>query len=183
MRRKDFIFARSVPPRRQSFASNPTRLPLVWRNSALSLPLRSPSKPLPISRGAQPPPCDSFLAGIPDPMTPVWTGSCSQNPAPVPGDSGGRVPLIVPLVLPGSTSEIPFLRLPGVVERPENSPRLFSCGSINCFPPVFRGCGFVQTPFLAEGHEKSNIERDSRQAEHRYGCAHSESNLPARLSI
>ena len=98
-------------------ASSPTRSPPALQNSASGLLVRLVSKPLPISRGVQLPPCDSFRAVLPAPMTRVSSWSCSQNPAQVRGDSNGRVLPIVPLILLESTSEIPFLRSVSVAER------------------------------------------------------------------
>ena len=98
-------------------ASSPTRPPPALQNSASGLLVRLVSKPLPISRGVQLPPCDSFRAVTPAPMTRVSSCSYSQNPAQVRGDSNGRVSPIVPLILLESTSEIPFLRSVRVAER------------------------------------------------------------------
>ena len=104
-------------PRRVRCPSSPTRPPPALQNSASGLLVRLLSKPLPISRGVQLPPCDFFRAVIPAPMTRVSSWSYSQNPAQVRGDSDGRVSPIVPLILLGSTSEIPFLRSVSVAER------------------------------------------------------------------
>jgi len=104
-------------PRRVRCASSPTRPPPALQNSASGLLVRLLLKPLPISRGVQLPPCDFFRAVIPAPMTRVSSWSYSQNPAQVRGDSDGRVSPIVPLILLGSTSEIPFLRSVRVAER------------------------------------------------------------------
>jgi hypothetical protein len=103
--------------RRVRCASSPTRPPPALQSSASGLLVRLLLKPLPISRGVQPPPCDFFPAVIPAPMTRVSSWSYSQNPAPMRGDSDGRVSPIVPLILPASTSEIPFLRSVSVAER------------------------------------------------------------------
>jgi hypothetical protein len=97
-------------PRRVRCASSPTRPPPALQASASGLLVRLLLKPLPISRGVQLPPCDLFRAVIPAPMTRVSSWSYRQNRAQVRGDSDGRVSLIVPLILLGSTSEIPFLR-------------------------------------------------------------------------
>ena len=104
-------------PRRVRCASSPTRPPPALQNSASGLLVRLLSKPLPTSRGVQLPPCDFFRAVIPAPTTRVSSWSCSQNPAQVRGDSDGRVSPSVPLILLGSTSEIPFLRSVKVAER------------------------------------------------------------------
>jgi hypothetical protein len=107
---------RDGPSRRIRCASSPTRPPPALQNSASGLLVRWLWKPLPISRGAQRPPCDFFRAVIPAPMTRVSSWSYSQNPAQARGDSDGRVSPIVPLILLGSTSEIPFLRSVSVAE-------------------------------------------------------------------
>jgi hypothetical protein len=104
-------------PGRVRCASSPTRPPPALQNSASGLLVRLLLKPLPISRGVQLPPCDFFRAVIPAPMTRVSSWSYSQNPAQVRGDSDGRVSPIVPPILLGSTSEIPFLRSVSVAER------------------------------------------------------------------
>ena len=104
-------------PGRVRCASSPTRPPPALQNSASGLLVRLLLKPLPIARGVQLPPCDFFRAVIPAPMTRVSSWSYSQNPAQVRGDSDGRVSPIVPLILLGSTSEIPFLRSVSVAER------------------------------------------------------------------
>ena len=103
--------------RRYRCASSPTRPPPALQNSASGLLVRLLSKLLPISPGVQLPPCDSFRAVIPAPMTRVSSWSYRQNRAQVRGDSDGRVSPIVPLILLGSTSEIPFLRSVSVAER------------------------------------------------------------------
>ena len=108
-------------------ASSPTRPPPALQNSVSDLLVRLLSKPLPISRGVQLPPCDFFRAVIPAPMTRVSGWSCSQNPAQVRGDSDGRVSPIVPLILLGSTSEIPFLRSVRVAERARGVGERSSC--------------------------------------------------------
>jgi len=112
---------RDGPSRRIRCASSPTRPPPALQNSASGLLVRLLLKPLPISRGVQLPPCDFFRAVIPAPMTRVSSWSYRQNPAQVrgdsSGDSNGRVSPIVPLILLGSTSEIPFLRSVSVAER------------------------------------------------------------------
>ena len=107
---------RDGPSRRIRCASSPTRPPPALQNSASGLLVRLLLKPLPISRGVQRPPCDFFRAVIPAPMTRVSSWSYSQNPAQARGDSDGRVSPIVPLILLGSTSEIPFLRSVSVAE-------------------------------------------------------------------
>ena len=103
--------------RRIRCASSPTRPPPALQNSAGGLLARLLSRPLPISRGVQLPPCDSFRAVISAPMTRMSSWSCSQNLAQVRGYNDGRVSPIVPLILLGSTSEIPFLRSVRVAER------------------------------------------------------------------
>ena len=108
---------RDGPSRRIRCASSPTRPPPALQNSASGLLVRLLLKPLPISRDVQLPPCDFFRAVIPAPRTRASSWWYSQNPAQVRGDSDGRVSPIVPLILLGSTSEIPFLRSVSVVER------------------------------------------------------------------
>ena len=98
-------------------ASSPTPPPPALQNNSSDLLVRLLSKLLPISPGVQLPPCDSFRAVIPAPMTRVSSWSCNRNPAQARGDSDGRVSPIVPLILLGSTSEIPFLRSVSVAER------------------------------------------------------------------
>ena len=190
-------------PRRVRSASSPTLPPPALQNSASGLLVRLWLKPLPISRGVQLPPCDFFPAVTPAPMTRVSSWSYSQNPAPVRGDSDGRVSPIVPLILLGSTSEIPFLRSVSVAEGPSgvregSASNPFRGRSINwmiAFPRL-RDCLLVRAVrrpgqqrrrasfrFLAESHQESNTKRDARQAQHRHECRHSPSNLLAGLPI
>ena len=184
-------------------ASCPTRPPPALRNSASRLLVRLLLKPLPISRGVQLPLCDSFRAVILAPMTRVSSCSCSQNPAQVHGDSDGRVSPIVPLILLGSTSEIPFLRSVSVAERARGvreraSSNPFPCRSINwfiVFPQLgdyvlfeaVRRHGLSQRraslALLAQSRQESNTKRDACQAQHRHDCRQRHSNLLAGLLI
>ena len=189
-------------PRRIRCPSSPTRPPPALQNSASGLLVRLLLKPLPISRGVQLPPCDFFRAVIPAPMTRVSSWSYSQNPAQVRGDSDGRVSPIVPLILLGSTSEIPFLRSVSVAERARgvrgSASNPFPGRSINwmiAFPRLrdYFLVWAVRRPgqsrrraslaFLAESHPESNTKRDARQAQHRHEHRHSHSNLMAGLPI
>jgi hypothetical protein len=194
-------------PRRVRCPSSPTRPPPALQNSAPGLLVRLLLKPLPISRGVQLPPCDFFRAVIPAPMTRVSSWSYRQNPAQVrgdsSGDSNGRVSPIVPLILLGSTSEIPFLRSVSVAERVRGvregyASNPFPGRSINwmiAFPRLQDDLlvWAVRRPgqsrrraslaFLAESHRESNTKRDARQAQHRHEHRHSHSNLMAGLPI
>jgi hypothetical protein len=176
--------------------------PPALQNSASGLLVRLLLKPLPISRGVQLPPCDLFRAVIPAPMTRVSSWSYRQNRAQVRGDSDGRVSLIVPLILLGSTSEIPFLRSVSVAERVRgvregSASNPFPGRSINwmiAFPRLRDDLlvWAVRRPgqsrrraslaFLAESHQESNTKRDARQAQHRHEHRHSHSNLMAGAS-
>jgi hypothetical protein len=118
------------------------------------------------------------------------------------GDSDGRVSLIVPLILLGSTSEIPFLRSVSVAERVRgvregSASNPFPGRSINwmiAFPRLRDDLldWAVRRPgqsrrraslaFLAESHQESNTKRDARQAQHRHEHRHSHSNLMAGAS-
>ena len=182
-----------VPHERYPGVSSPTRLRRDWQNDArqnysVSLPPRRLSKRPPRWRGAQRPPCDFFPASIPGPMTRARSLRCSQNPAQVPGDSGGKVALIVPPILPEWTSENLFLpsicRVEGsvsVAERVQRALHAQVCShaarAASCRVPSCRDWVYVRNGFvlLQQGHEKSNIERDDSEGEY---CYHRNPNHP-----
>src|SRR6202142_3759190 len=89
--------------------SSPIRPDRALRNSALSLPVRSPLKPIPVVPDGQQPPDVFFPVVKPAPMPQCSTCPRSQHPARAPGDNGGRALPIAPRILLGSTLDTPFL--------------------------------------------------------------------------
>ena len=89
-----------VPTASNPYISSPIRLHPALRNSALSLPVLAPLRPIPVMPDGQQPLDDFFPGVVFAPMLRRLACSRNQNPARAPGGSGGRV---LPIVLRGTS--------------------------------------------------------------------------------